>query len=122
MEHLPTAGGWCSTTAGTTAPVSNGVMMGVLFAHRIPGIHAPGPEVERMLVRSGIRLYKYWFSVTRGEQETASSRGQTSPTKRWKLSPIDKASLDKWDDYAEAKEAMFFHRHRRRALDDHQVE
>lgn len=69
------------------------------------------PDFERMLVRSGIRLYKYWFSVTRGEQRARFDSRATDPLKRWKLSPIDKASLDKWDDYTEAKEAMFFYTH-----------
>ncbi|SLN26609.1 Polyphosphate kinase 2 (PPK2) [Pseudoruegeria aquimaris] len=67
------------------------------------------PEFERMLVRSGIRLHKYWFSVTREEQKKRFQSRETDPLKRWKLSPIDKASLAKWDDYTEAKEAMFFY-------------
>ena len=67
------------------------------------------PEVERMLVRSGVRLYKYWFSVTRNEQRRRFTAREHEPLKQWKLSPIDKASLDKWDDYTEAKEAMFFY-------------
>ncbi len=67
------------------------------------------PEFERMLVRSGIRLFKYWFSVTRDEQKQRFASRETDPLKRWKLSPIDRASLDKWDDYTEAKEAMFFY-------------
>ena len=67
------------------------------------------PEFERMLVRSGIRLFKYWFSVTQGEQKRRFAARETDPLKRWKLSPIDRASLDKWDDYTEAKEAMFFY-------------
>lgn len=67
------------------------------------------PELERMLVRSGIKLYKYWFSVTRDEQKRRFESRATDPLKRWKLSPIDKASLNKWDDYTEAKEAMFFY-------------
>ena len=67
------------------------------------------PELERMMVRSGIKLFKYWFSVTQDEQlKRFHSRG-ISPLKQWKLSPIDKASLDKWEDYTEAKEAMFFY-------------
>ena len=66
------------------------------------------PDLERMLVRSGIRLYKYWFSVTRNEQLRRFKSRETDPLKQWKLSPIDKASLDKWDDYTEAKEAVFF--------------
>ncbi len=67
------------------------------------------PDLERMLVRSGMRMYKYWFSVTQAEQRRRFKSRETDPLKRWKLSPIDKASLDKWDDYTEAKEAMFFY-------------
>ncbi len=67
------------------------------------------PEFERMLTRSGIHLFKYWFSVTREEQRARFSSRETDPLKQWKLSPIDRASLDKWDDYTEAKEAMFFY-------------
>ncbi|MBU2991624.1 polyphosphate kinase 2 [Octadecabacter sp. B2R22] len=67
------------------------------------------PEFERMLTRSGIKLYKYWFSVTQDEQAKRFKSRETDPLKRWKLSPIDKASLDKWEDYTEAKEAMFFY-------------
>ena len=67
------------------------------------------PELERMLVRSGIQLYKYWFSVTQKEQQCRFKSRETDPLKQWKLSPIDKASLDKWYDYTEAKEAMFFY-------------
>ncbi|MGL4396867.1 MAG: polyphosphate kinase 2 [Hyphomicrobium sp.] len=67
------------------------------------------PELERMLVRSGLRLYKYWFSVTRDEQLRRFKARETDPLKQWKLSPIDRASLDKWDAYTEAKEAMFFY-------------
>ncbi len=67
------------------------------------------PEFERMLTRSGIRLFKYWFSVTKSEQKNRFASRETDPLKRWKLSPVDRASLDKWDDYTEAKEAMFFY-------------
>ena len=67
------------------------------------------PDLERMFVRSGIRLFKFWFSVTREEQHRRFSSRENDPLKQWKLSPIDKASLDKWDDYTEAKEAMFFY-------------
>lgn len=67
------------------------------------------PDLERMLSRSGVRLYKYWFSVTREEQKRRFNSRATDPLKRWKLSEIDKVSIDKWDDYTEAKEAMFFY-------------
>jgi polyphosphate kinase len=67
------------------------------------------PDLERMLVRSGIHLFKFWFSVTREEQLRRFKSRENDPLKQWKLSPIDKASLDKWDAYTEAKEAMFFY-------------
>jgi len=67
------------------------------------------PEFERMLARDGITLIKFWFSVSRGEQLRRFVNRQLDPVKRWKLSPIDLASLDKWDDYTDAKEAMFFY-------------
>jgi polyphosphate kinase len=67
------------------------------------------PELERMLTQSGIRLFKYWFSVTREEQKRRFASREVDPLKQWKLSPIDRASLNKWNDYTEAKEAMFFY-------------
>ena len=65
------------------------------------------PEFERQLVRSGIHLFKFWFSVSQKEQRRRFKERQIHPLKQWKLSPVDLASLDKWQDYTEAKEAMF---------------
>ena len=85
---------------------------------RVMGFCQPGeylefmrqaPEVERMLVRSGIRFYKLWFSVSRNEQFRRFQGRRHDPLKQWKLSPIDMASLDKWQNYTEAKDAMFFY-------------
>ena len=67
------------------------------------------PEFERMLVNSGIALTKFWFSVSRLEQRTRFVIRQVDPVRQWKLSPMDIESLDKWDDYTTAKEAMFFY-------------
>jgi polyphosphate kinase 2 len=67
------------------------------------------PLIEQMLVRSGVLLFKYWFSVSRAEQLRRFAERETDPLKQWKLSPIDRASLNKWDDYTDAKEAMFFY-------------
>jgi polyphosphate kinase 2 len=69
------------------------------------------PQIERMLVNSGVRLYKMWFSVTRQEQLRRFRSREQDPLKHWKLSPVDLASLDKWDDYTAAKQNMFFHTH-----------
>jgi polyphosphate kinase len=67
------------------------------------------PEFERQLVRSGVHVFKFWFSVSRDEQRRRFKERKAHPLKQWKLSPIDMASLDKWDDYTRAKEAMFVH-------------
>jgi polyphosphate kinase len=67
------------------------------------------PEFERHLVRSGVRLFKFWFSVSREEQRRRFKERKAHPLKQWKLSPVDLASLDKWDDYTRAKEEMFLH-------------
>jgi polyphosphate kinase len=69
------------------------------------------PEFERMLAQDGITLIKLWFSVSRGEQLSRFIRRQTDPVKQWKLSPVDVASLGKWDEYTRAKESMFFYTH-----------
>jgi polyphosphate kinase len=65
------------------------------------------PDFERHLARSGVHIFKFWFSVSRDEQRRRFKERESHPLKQWKLSPIDKASLDKWDDYTRAKEAMF---------------
>jgi polyphosphate kinase 2 len=67
------------------------------------------PEFERHLVNSGIRLFKFWFSVSRTEQRRRFDERKLHPLKQWKLSPVDLASLDKWEAYTQAKEAMFAH-------------
>lgn len=67
------------------------------------------PEFERMLIRSGITLIKYWFSVSDEEQEARFQARLKDPTKRWKLSPMDLESRSKWVDYSKAKDEMFCH-------------
>ena len=98
----------CSSTApGTTAPASSGSWASARddeYAEFLRQV----PEFERHLVRCGIHLFKFWFSVSR-ESSAAASGARSHPLKQWKLTPIDMASLDKWDDYTEAKEAMFVH-------------
>jgi polyphosphate kinase 2 (PPK2 family) len=65
------------------------------------------PQFERMLIRSGIGVIKYWFSVSDDEQERRFQARAADPKRRWKLSPIDIASRDRWVDYSRAKDAMF---------------
>lgn len=67
------------------------------------------PELERMLIRSNIRMTKFYFSVSKKEQARRFKQRQSDPLKQWKLSPVDLASQNLWDSYTEAKRDMFFH-------------
>ena len=67
------------------------------------------PEFEKMLVRSDLWLMKYWLSVTKDEQERRFEARLNDPLKQWKISPIDMAARERWDDYSEARDAMFAH-------------
>ena len=67
------------------------------------------PDLERMLVRDGIRLFKFWFSVSRAEQLRRFIGRARDPLKQWKLSPMDVESLSRWDEYSAAKKDMLFY-------------
>src|SRR3954468_10697830 len=69
------------------------------------------PEFERMLVRDGIILRKYWFSVSDAEQERRFQSRARDPLRRWKLSPMDLESRARWVEYSKAKDEMFLHTH-----------
>ncbi|HEY0275200.1 MAG TPA: polyphosphate kinase 2 [Paenirhodobacter sp.] len=109
IEHLPTAGEMVFYDRSWYNRAGVERVMGFCSPSEYLEFMRQTPDLERMLARSGIRLYKYWFSVGRDEQRRRFKERETDPLKRWKLSPIDLASLDKWDDYTEAKEAMFFY-------------
>ncbi|MBL9074122.1 polyphosphate kinase 2 [Tabrizicola sp.] len=109
IAHLPTAGEMVFYDRSWYNRAGVERVMGFCTPSEYLEFMRQAPEFERMLARSGIRLYKYWFSVTREEQRARFMARETDPLKMWKLSPIDKASLDRWDDYTEAKEAMFFY-------------
>lgn len=109
IEHLPTAGEMVFYDRSWYNRAGVERVMGFCKPNEYLEFMRQTPELERMLVRSGVRFYKYWFSVTQAEQRSRFKSRETDPLKRWKLSPIDLASLDKWDDYTEAKEAMFFY-------------
>ena len=109
VEHLPTAGeivlfdrSWYNR-----AGVEN--VMGFCTPDEYNEFMHQAPEFERNLVRSGIHLTKFWFSVSQKEQRRRFKNREVHPLKQWKLSPVDKASLNKWDEYTKAKEAMFFY-------------
>ncbi|SEQ25707.1 polyphosphate kinase 2 [Thalassovita taeanensis] len=109
IEHLPTAGEIVLYDRSWYNRAGVERVMGFCEPNDYLEFMRQTPDLERMLVRSGIRLHKYWFSVTQEEQRARFKSRETDPLKMWKLSPIDKASLDKWEDYTEAKEAMFFY-------------
>ena len=109
IKHLPSSGEIVLYDRSWYNRAGVERVMGFCEPHEYLEFMRQTPEFERMLTRSGIKLYKYWFSVTQDEQAMRFKSRETDPLKRWKLSPIDKASLDKWEDYTEAKEAMFFY-------------
>ncbi|MGH1457398.1 MAG: polyphosphate kinase 2 [Paracoccaceae bacterium] len=109
LEHLPTSGEMVLYDRSWYNRAGVERVMGFCEPTEYLEFMRQTPQLEQMLTRSGIRLYKYWFSVTQDEQRDRFASRETDPLKRWKLSPIDKASLGKWDDYTEAKEAMFFY-------------
>jgi polyphosphate kinase 2 len=109
VEHLPTSGeivlfdrSWYNRSGVER-------VMGFCTEQEYSEFVRQAPEFERMLARNGTHLIKFWFSVSREEQRRRFGERKVHPLKQWKLSPIDMASLDKWDDYTKAKEAMFFH-------------
>jgi polyphosphate kinase len=84
-------------------------VMGFCTPHEYLEFMRQAPEFERMLVRSGIRVFKFWFSVSREEQLRRFLGRARDPLKQWKLSPMDVESLGRWDGYTKAKEAMLFY-------------
>jgi polyphosphate kinase 2 len=109
IQHLPAAGELCLFDRSWYNRAGVERVMGFCTPNEYLEFMRECPLLEQMLVRSGIRLIKYWFSVSRDEQARRFKARETDPLKQWKLSPIDRASLDKWDAYTEAKEAMFFY-------------
>ncbi|MEM6762673.1 MAG: polyphosphate kinase 2 [Pseudomonadota bacterium] len=108
IKHLPTAGEIVLYDRSWYNRAGVERVMGFCEPSEYLEFMRQAPEFERMLTRSGVRLLKYWFSVSQKEQRRRFEARETDPLKQWKLSPIDRASLDKWDEYTEAKEAMFF--------------
>src|SRR5271154_1964705 len=84
-------------------------VMGFCSPHEYLEFMRQTPEFERMMVRSGIRVFKFWFSVSREEQLRRFLGRAQDPLKQWKLSPMDVESLGRWDSYTKAKEAMLFY-------------
>jgi polyphosphate kinase 2 len=109
IEHLPAGGEMVLFDRSWYNRAGVERVMGFCSPNEYLEFMREAPEIERMITRNGILLYKYWFSVTQDEQLARFQARESEPLKKWKLSPIDRQSLDKWDDYTEAKEAMFFY-------------
>ncbi len=109
VQHLPTAGEIVLFDRSWYNRAGVERVMGFCSEQEYLEFMRQTPELERMLVRSGILLVKFWFSVSREEQFRRFQQRRQDPLKQWKLSPIDLASLDKWSEYTKAKEAMFFY-------------
>ena len=108
VQHLPTAGEIVLFDRSWYNRAGVERVMGFCSEQEYREFMLQTPEFERHLVRSGVYLIKFWFSVSQAEQRRRFKERQVHPLKQWKLSPIDMASLDKWDEYTRAKEAMFF--------------
>ncbi|MGY1832800.1 polyphosphate kinase 2 [Geodermatophilus sp. SYSU D01180] len=109
VQHLPAAGEIVMFDRSWYNRAGVERVMGYCTDEQYRQFLQDAPEFERMLVDSGVLLFKLWFSVSRGEQRSRFVVRQIDPVRQWKLSPTDLASLGKWDAYTEAKEAMFLH-------------
>ena len=108
VQHLPTTGEIVLFDRSWYNRAGVERVMGFCSDQEYQQFIHQAPLFERQLVQSGVYLIKFWFSVSRKEQRRRFKERELHPLKQWKLSPIDLASLDKWDDYTKAKEAMFF--------------
>jgi polyphosphate kinase 2 len=109
VEHLPTAGEIVLFDRSWYNRAGVERVMGFCTNEEYQEFMRQAPEFERNLVRSGFYLIKFWFSVSRDEQRRRFEERKAHPLKTWKLSPVDLASLDKWDAYTKAKQSMFFY-------------
>jgi len=109
VQHLPTCGEIVMFDRSWYNRAGVERVMGFCSDEEYLEFMRQAPEFERMLARSNVHLIKFWFSVSRDEQRRRFKEREKHPLKQWKLSPIDLASLDKWNDYTKAKEAMFFY-------------
>lgn len=107
VEHLPSAGEMKIFDRSWYNRGGVEKVMGFCSEDEYQDFLRTAPEFEKMLMRSGIILIKYWFSVSPDEEEKRFQARIDDPTKRWKLSPMDLKSRDMWEDYSKAKDVMF---------------
>ncbi|MDV7145357.1 polyphosphate kinase 2 [Tropicimonas sp. TH_r6] len=109
VEHLPAAGEIVIFDRSWYNRAGVEYVMGFCTEEEHQEFLRSCPEFERMLVRSGVHVIKYWFSVSDEEQERRFQKRLADPTKRWKLSPMDLESRKRWVEYSRAKDMMFSH-------------
>ena len=107
IQHFPTSGEIVMFDRSWYNRAGVERVMGFCSDDQYETFMKQAPEFERMITDAGIHLTKFWFSVTQREQRTRFAIRQIDPVRRWKLSPMDLESLDKWEAYTAAKEAMF---------------
>jgi polyphosphate kinase len=107
VAQLPAAGEWVLFDRSWYNRAGVEHVMGFCSQDEYEDFLRTAPEFERMLIRSGVILIKYWFSVSDEEQERRFQDRITQPTKRWKISPMDVTARSRWVDYSRAKDAMF---------------
>lgn len=111
VQHLPTAGEIALFDRSWYNRAGVEKVMGFCTKKQHQTFLEQAPLFEKMLIDGGTRLFKLWFSVGRKEQIDRFEERKNNPLKQWKLSPIDTASLKKWDDYTQARDEMFEHTH-----------
>ncbi len=109
VEHLPAAGEIVLFDRSWYNRAGVERVMGFATEEQVREFMRTCPEFERMLVRAGIQVVKYWFSVSDEEQERRFQSRNEDPTKRWKLSPMDLDSRQRWQEFSRAKDDMFAH-------------
>ena len=107
MAHLPTKGELVFFDRSWYNRAGVEPVMGFCTKEEYENFMREVPDFERSLIRSGITLIKFWFAVSREEQLKRFREREVHPLKHWKLSPIDRASIDRWDDYTRASQQMF---------------
>jgi polyphosphate kinase len=109
IQHLPTKGEIALFDRSWYNRPGVELVMGFCTSTEYLEFLRQAPSLERMLVNSGITMFKYWFSVSRCEQLRRFHSRKLDPLKQWKLSPVDLESLQRWEEYTKAKEAVFFY-------------
>ena len=109
VQHLPSRGEIVLFDRSWYNRAGVEIVMGFCTPQEYGEFFRQAPGFERGLVESGIHLFKFWFSVSRQNQLKRFEARKTDPLRQWKFSPVDEASLDKWDDYTRARDAMLIH-------------